>query len=114
MRDAIRTLLLGAVGALDLTEDKVRAAVDELVRRGEVAVDESRTILAEWRARSERRQTEEDERLAAAVDEALGRANAASHESVVELQQRVSALEAAMSRLTTAGEAHAGVLRTGD
>jgi polyhydroxyalkanoate synthesis regulator phasin len=98
MLDTVRTLLLAAVGAIDLTEDKARSLVDDLVRRGELAAEEARQIAARLAASRSSRLEAIDGRVLAAIDEALGRRNVASHASVVELNARVAALEAALAR----------------
>jgi polyhydroxyalkanoate synthesis regulator phasin len=100
MLDTVRMLLLAAVGAIDLTDDKVRTILDDLVRRGELAIDEARELTAQWARRTTERREQQDDRLRAAVEEALGRYNVASHASVVELQIRMGALEQAVARLT--------------
>ena len=97
MLDAIRTLLLAGVGAIDLTEDKVRSIAAELVRRGELAADEARDWVGLWERRTATASRVSD-RLDAAIDEALGERNLASHETVAELDARVSRLEAIVER----------------
>lgn len=99
MLDTIRTLLLAAVGAVDLTEDKVRAIADDLVRRGTLAADEAKAVVAEWAQATSRRHSGMDDRIRLAVDEALGRHNVASHGSVVGLEARLAALEDAVRSL---------------
>jgi polyhydroxyalkanoate synthesis regulator phasin len=91
--DVIRTLLLATVGAIDLTDEKMRSVVDELVRRGELAAAEAQELLARWRKEAAGRSAELDARLRTAVEDALGRYNVASHTSVAELQARLAALE---------------------
>jgi polyhydroxyalkanoate synthesis regulator phasin len=100
MLGTIRVLLLAAVGAIDLTEDRVRAIVDDLVRRGELAADEARELTARWAQGAAERRDEADDRLRAAVEEALGRHNLASHASLTELQARIAGLEQAVARLS--------------
>jgi polyhydroxyalkanoate synthesis regulator phasin len=99
MLDLVRTLLLAAAGAVDLTDDKLRSLTEELVRRGSLARDEAKAVVAEWATAAERRQRATEERLEAAVEDALGRHNVASHVSVVELQARVAGLEEAVRQL---------------
>jgi polyhydroxyalkanoate synthesis regulator phasin len=105
MFDSMRALLLAAVGAVDLTDEKLRAIVEDLVRRGEIAADEARDLRARWAQRRASRDEELDERIRAVVDETLGRRNVASHASVADLQARVDALEQAVTALI-ASDAH--------
>ncbi|HWB29238.1 MAG TPA: hypothetical protein VG736_01955 [Vicinamibacterales bacterium] len=103
MFDSMRTLLLAAVGAMDLTDEKLRAIVEDLVRRGEIAADEARELRARWAQRVANRDAEVDERIRAVVDETLGRRNVASHASVADLQARVDALEQMVTALVASG-----------
>ncbi len=99
MFDSMRALLLAAAGAVDLTDEKLRAIVEDLVRRGELAAEEARDLRARWAQRRASRDEELDERIRAVVDETLGRRNVASHASVADLQTRVDALEQAVTAL---------------
>jgi polyhydroxyalkanoate synthesis regulator phasin len=96
--------MLAGVGAIDLTEDKVRSIAAELVRRGEVAADEARDWVALWQqnATDDRRAT--DPRLEAALDEALGLRNLASQDSVAALDARIARLEEIIEGLSVARE----------
>lgn len=99
MLDVLRTLLLAGVGAIDLTDEKMRSVIDELIRRGELAADEARELTALWAAGARDRRDAIADRVRTAVDEALARHNVASHASVVDLQARIDALEQAVARL---------------
>lgn len=103
MLDVVRTLLLAGVGAIDLTEDKLKSVVDDLTRRGELAADEGKDLIAAWTTRARERREQLDQRVRKAVDDALGRYNVASHTSVVDLESRVQALEQTVARLTEPG-----------
>ena len=48
MLDALRTLLLAGVGAIDVTDEKMRSVIEELSRRGELAADEARELASLW------------------------------------------------------------------
>ncbi len=99
MLEPLRTLLLAAAGTLDLTEEKLRSVVDELVRRSQLAADEAGDLRALWTAEAAKRRSRDDERIRAAVEEALGRYNVASHASVVNLDARLSLVEQVVGRL---------------
>jgi polyhydroxyalkanoate synthesis regulator phasin len=101
MLESIRTLLLAAAGAVELTDEKIRGIVDDLVRRGEMAADEALDWTSRLAARASARDERTDARIRAAVEEALARQNAASHASVLELQARVAALEDAIAQIAT-------------
>jgi polyhydroxyalkanoate synthesis regulator phasin len=99
MLDALRTLLLAGVGAIDLTDEKMRSIIDELIRRGELAADDARELTTLWAARAQERRDAIADRIRMAVDDALARQNVASHASVADLQARIEMLEQAVARL---------------
>jgi len=99
MRDVLRTLLLAGVGAIDLTDEKVRSIIDELIRRGELAADDARELTALWAAGARDRRDAIADRVRRTVDEALERHDIASHRSVAALQARLEALEQMVARL---------------
>jgi polyhydroxyalkanoate synthesis regulator phasin len=89
MQDVLRTLLLAGVGAIDLTDEKLRSIIDELIRRGELAADDARELTALWAAGARDRRDAIADRVRSAVDEALQRHKVASHRSVADLQARL-------------------------
>jgi polyhydroxyalkanoate synthesis regulator phasin len=99
MQDVLRTLLLAGVGAIDLTDEKIRSIIDELIRRGELAADDARELTALWAAGAPDRRDAIADRLRHAVDEALAGHNIASHRRVADLQARLEALERTVARL---------------
>jgi polyhydroxyalkanoate synthesis regulator phasin len=108
MRDALRTLLLAAIGAIELTDAAVRSMTDDLVQRGQLAIDDARELVALWSARRAAQPDATADRIQAEVLDALGRMNVAAHESVVALEARVATLERDVERLAAAGARAAG------
>ena len=51
----LRTLMQAGLGTLDVTEEKLRTAFDELVIRGEVAEQDARDMVATWTKRATER-----------------------------------------------------------
>ena len=51
----LRTLMMAGLGALDLTEDRLRAAFEDLVKRGEVTEKDARDLVATWVKRATER-----------------------------------------------------------
>ena len=51
----LRTLMLAGLGTLDVTEEKVRAAFEDLVKRGEVTEKDARDLVASWTKRATER-----------------------------------------------------------
>ena len=52
MVGTLRTLMQAGLGTLDLTEEKLRAAFEEFVQRGEVTKEEARDLIATWTKRA--------------------------------------------------------------
>jgi polyhydroxyalkanoate synthesis regulator phasin len=55
MTRTLRTLLLAGLGALDLTEEKLRGAFDELIHRGELHEKDAKDLVAAWKSRARER-----------------------------------------------------------
>ena len=51
----LRTLMLAGLGTLDITEEKLRAAFEDLVKRGEVTQQDARDLVATWTKRATER-----------------------------------------------------------
>jgi polyhydroxyalkanoate synthesis regulator phasin len=100
--DVLRTFLLAGIGAIDLTESRVRDLADDLVRRGQLAVDDARELAAIARAADAERRSQRESRLRDEILAALASENVASHATVAELQARVAGLEEELARLAAA------------
>ena len=55
MIQTLRTLILAGLGTLDLTEEKLQTAFEELVTRGEVTEKDARDLVATWAKRATER-----------------------------------------------------------
>lgn len=51
----LRTLMLAGLGTLDVTEEKLRTAFEELVTRGKVTEQDARDLVATWTKRATER-----------------------------------------------------------
>ena len=93
MIDAIRRLMLAGLGTLDLTEEKLRAAFDDLVKRGELSEKDARETINDWT----RRASEGRVRLQQQIEDTFKRmteSRDSSLKSTIEaLTARVEALE---------------------
>jgi polyhydroxyalkanoate synthesis regulator phasin len=102
MLDTLRKLFLFGVGAIELTAENLRAAFDELVKRGELTEQEARTLAAEWLARANERRQAWQRQIEAAVGQQLERLAFAKQRDLDALAARVAALEAKLE--SAAGE----------
>ncbi|MEW5981216.1 MAG: phasin family protein [Acidobacteriota bacterium] len=67
MVDALRKLLLAGLGTLDLTEEKLKAVFDDLVKRGEMNEKDAKEMIASWKARA----VEQRQKVQSLVDESV-------------------------------------------
>lgn len=101
MANLLRTLLLMGLGAAELTEERVEAALDELVTRGELAEREARLLAGRWR-RQRARDVAAAERLEALRD-ALDR-DVASLVDLRALEARIESLDRRVRELQPVAE----------
>jgi polyhydroxyalkanoate synthesis regulator phasin len=85
-------LVLG-LGALELTEEKLRAVIDDLVRRGELSEHDAREFAAEWRNRAATQRARVQKEVETAFARLLASADIARKSDLQALADRVSALE---------------------
>ena len=67
MADALRKLLLAGLGALDLTEEKVKVVFEDLVKRGEVNEKDAKEVISSWKDRA----NEQRQKVQVLVDESV-------------------------------------------
>jgi polyhydroxyalkanoate synthesis regulator phasin len=84
---------LAGLGLLDLSQEKAKELVDELVKRGEMSRQEGAKFVqgAMERAQEERKTMEE--RLRSGLEGAFARMNLATKDDLARLEKRVAALE---------------------
>lgn len=67
MADALRKLLLAGLGTLDLTEEKVKAVFEDLVKRGEMNEKDAKEAISSWKDRA----NEQRQKVQTLVDESV-------------------------------------------
>lgn len=55
LSDPIKTLLLAGIGAAAVTTEKSKEVIDSLVKKGEITVDEGKTLNQELKRKSQSR-----------------------------------------------------------
>ncbi len=90
MAGVIDTLLALGIGALSMTRERAKKIVDELVKKGEVRLEESRTLIDKMTSRGE----EERAELRKLLEEGLERAKTgiATRKDIEELSAKIDAL----------------------
>ncbi len=99
MLDTLRKLFLFGIGAVELTADNLRAAFDELVKRGEITEKEARELAADWLKRANERRAEWQRQFEEAVGRQMERLAFAKQRELEALAARVAALEAKVEEL---------------
>ncbi len=94
MLDTLRKLFLFGIGAVELTADNLRAALDDLVKRGELTEQEARALAADWLQRANARRVEWQRQVEEAIGRQVERLALARQRDLEALAARVAALEA--------------------
>jgi polyhydroxyalkanoate synthesis regulator phasin len=89
----LRTLMLAGLGALDFTEEKLRAVFDDLVHRGEVTELDAKHLLATWSKHAGERRDELDRQVRAIVREELEKQNIPRRDELDAVTQHVTRIE---------------------
>jgi polyhydroxyalkanoate synthesis regulator phasin len=93
MTRTLRTLMLAGLGALDLTEEKLRAAFDELVHRGEMHEQDAKDLVSAWRNRSYERREAVSRQVRDVVRDELTRQKFARQDELDQLAAHLARLE---------------------
>ena len=90
MAGVIDTLLALSFGALSMTRERAKEIVDELVKKGEVRLEESRSLIDKMTSRGE----EERAELRKLIEEGLERTKTglATRKDIEELSAKIDAL----------------------
>ena len=93
MLETIRRLMLAGLGTLDLTEEKLRAVFDDLVRRGEVTEKEARETITDWSRRASEQRTRLQQQIESTIRRMSESRDSSLREAIDALAARVDALE---------------------
>jgi len=93
MMQTLRTLMKAGLGAIDLTEEKLRGVFDELVRRGEVTEKDATHLLATWKTRAAERHETLATQIRAIVREELKAQHVPRRDELETLAQHVARVE---------------------
>ena len=99
MIESLRKLGLLGIGAVAITEEKVREVVDELVEKGEVNKEEGKTLVRELLAEKKKQVQEFDEKISMDVQNAIGKSKIASKDDVSRLEDKITELEKTVQKL---------------
>jgi polyhydroxyalkanoate synthesis regulator phasin len=99
MIESLRKLGLLGIGAISITEDKVKQVVNELVEKGEMNAEEGKTLVHELLTEKKKQMQELDEKLMRDVQNAIGKSNIALKDDVSRLEDKITELEKTIQKL---------------
>ena len=99
MIESLRKLGLLGIGAVAITEEKVREVVNELVEKGEVNKEEGKTLVHELLTEKKKQMQDFEEKISMDVQNAIGKSKIASKDDVSRLEDKITELEKTIQKL---------------
>ena len=99
MIESLRKVGLLGIGAVAITEEKIREVVNELVEKGEMSVDEGKTLVHELLTEKKKQVQDFDEKISKDVQNAIGKSKIASKDDVSRLEDKITELEKTIQKL---------------
>ena len=99
MIESLRKVGLLGIGVLSITEEKVGEVVNELVEKGEMSVDEGKTLVHEILTEKTKQMQELEEKISMDVQNAIGKSKIASKDDVSRLEDKITELEKTVQKL---------------
>ena len=99
MIESLRKLGLLGIGAVAITEEKVREVVNELVEKGEMNKEEGKTLVHEILTEKTKQMQELEEKISGDVQNAIGKSKIALKDDVSRLEDKITELEATIQKL---------------
>ena len=99
MNETLRKMGLIGIGALSVTEEKVRQTVNELVERGEMNREEGKSLVNELLTEKNRQMRELGDKISEEMQNVINRSKIASKDDVARLEDKIAELEKAVKEL---------------
>ena len=99
MIESLRKLGLLGIGAISITEEKVKQVVNELVEKGEMNAEEGKTLVHELLAEKKKQMQDFDEKISKDVQNAISKSKIASKDDVSRLEDKITELEKTIQKL---------------
>lgn len=93
MEMTLRKLLLAGIGSVATTYEKAESIVDELVKKGEIAVNEGKELNEELKRKADKYRTEDGTLTIQSLKTALSDLNLVTKQDMDDLKKRVEKLE---------------------
>ena len=94
----IKKSVLFGIGLVSQAEEKLESFSQEMVKKGEVAQQQAKKMMENRLAASRRKQEQAEKGNPESLRASLAEANLATREDLQKLEQRISALEAKMTK----------------
>ncbi len=99
MIESLRKLGLLGIGAVAITEEKVKQVVNELVEKGEMNKEEGKTLVHELLTEKKKQMQDFEEKISEDVQNAIGKSKIALKDDVSRLEDKITELEKTVQKL---------------
>ena len=99
MIESLRKLGLLGIGAISITEEKIKQVVNELVEKGEMNKEEGKTLVHELLTEKKKQVQDFEEKISRDVQNAIGKSKIASKDDVSRLEDKITELEETVQKL---------------
>ncbi|MHC1575409.1 MAG: phasin family protein [Candidatus Methanogasteraceae archaeon] len=99
MIESLRKLGLLGIGAISITEEKIKQVVDELVEKGEMNREEGKTLVHEILTEKTKQMQELEGKISEDVQNAIGESKIALKDDVSRLEDKITELEKTIQKL---------------
>jgi len=99
MIESLRKLGLLGIGAVAITEEKIREVVNELVEKGEMSAEEGKTLVHELLTEKKKQMQDFEEKISEDVQNAIGKSKIALKDDVSRLEDKITELEKTIQKL---------------
>jgi len=103
MLEILKKSVLASIGAVELSAEKIRDAVNKLVKKGVLDRKEAKKLIDELVARGKKEKKKLESSLEKGLARGLKAANIVTRKDFEKLQKKVSQLEAALKKSRRAG-----------
>ncbi|OKO94095.1 hypothetical protein BRO54_1710 [Geobacillus proteiniphilus] len=81
------------LGLAIASKEQVEKIIDELVKKGELSLDESKEVIDQWKQQTEARKTEVQRLVREQIKQVIDKLDLATKEDVRQLEERIRRLE---------------------
>ena len=99
MIESLRKLGLLGIGAISITEEKIKQVVNELVEKGEMNKEEGKTLVHELLTEKKKQVQDFEEKISRDVQNAVGKSKIALKDDVSRLEDKITELEKTVQKL---------------